>query len=136
MSILRACSIFIAAVVLATPALAQSVISTHSGLLYYSDGSVYLSDQLLQSHLGKFPAIPDGAELRTAQGHAEVLLTPGVFLRIGQNSAIRMVSSDLANTQVEFERGSAILDSGDPNAGTGVTVTFKNWRVLFSQAGV
>lgn len=48
--------------------------------------------------------------LSTTNGRAEVLLTPGVFLRIGDNSAVRMVSPDLVNTQVALERGEAMLE--------------------------
>ena len=111
MRTLRTCLTVLAAVVLALPAVGQSVISTRSGVVYYFDGSVYLENQPLESHIGKFPSVPQGAELRTAQGHAEVELTPGVFLRMGDNSSIRMLSNDLANTRVELQTGSAIVDS-------------------------
>src|ERR1700686_2759815 len=94
------------------PAAAQSVISAHSGLIHFFEGAVYLGDQSLESHLGKFPSVPQGVELRTAEGRAEVLLTPGVFLRVGDRRAIRMVANDLADTRVQLERGSVIVDSG------------------------
>src|SRR6202040_3961893 len=115
---------------------AQSVISTHSGVIHYFEGAVYLGDQSLQSHLGRFPTVPQGAELRTAEGRAEVLLTPGVFLRMGDRSAIRMVANDLVDTQVELEAGSVIVDSGEPNLNTSVTLIYKNWRVHVLQKGV
>lgn len=112
----------LAVVVLVVPAVGQSVISTHSGAIYYFEGSVYLNDQLLETHLGKFPSLPQGAELRTAQGRAEVLLTPVVFLPMGEKTSIRMLSNDLANTRVELERGSAIVDSSEADSGKGVTI--------------
>jgi hypothetical protein len=114
---------------------AQSVISTHSGLIHFFEGEVYLGDQSLESHLGRFPSVPQGAELRTAEGRAEVLLTPGVFLRMGDRSAIRLVANDLADTRVELETGSVIVDSGEPNLNTSVTLIYKNWRVHFLQKG-
>jgi hypothetical protein len=43
----------------------QSVISTHAGVLHFFEGAVYLGDQPLESHLGKFPTLPQGGELRT-----------------------------------------------------------------------
>lgn len=134
----RACafSMLAAAVALALPANAQSVISTHSGVIHFFEGAVYLGDQALESHLGKFPSVPQGAELRTAEGRAEVLLTPGVFLRMGERSAIRMVANDLADTQIELHTGSVIVDSGEPNSGTSVTLICKDWRVHFLQKGV
>ena len=122
-------------VTLLLPVGAQSVISAHSGLIHFFEGAVYLGDQSLESHLGRFPSVPQGAELRTAEGRAEVLLTPGVFLRMGDRSAIRMVANDLVDTQVELETGSVIVDSGEPNLNTSVTLIYRNWRIHFLQKG-
>src|SRR5271163_2603282 len=94
--------------VLAVSASGQAVISTHSGVVHYFEGAVYLNDQPLEPRLGRFLSMPEGAELRTEEGRAEVLLTPGVFLRIDRNSAIRMVSSSLADSRVELLSGSAM----------------------------
>jgi len=121
---------------LTLPVQAQSVISTHSGIVYFFEGSVYLGDQVLQPHPGKFSSVPPGAELRTAEGHAEVLLTPGVFVRIGPRSAIRMVANELSDTRVELLAGSALVDSAEPNSGTSVTLIYKNWSVRFLEQGV
>jgi hypothetical protein len=131
----RAFSTLAAIAGLALSASAQSVISTHSGVIYFSEGAVYVGDQPLERYPGKFPSVPQGAELRTADGRAEVLLTPGVFLRMGERSAIRMVANDLADTQVELQAGSAIVDAGEPNSGTSVTLIYKDWRVHFVQKG-
>ena len=135
----RAVSTLAAVAGLALPVNAQSVISTHSGVIYFFEGSVYLGDQLgdqpLERYPGKFPCVAQGAELRTADGRAEVLLTPGVFLRMGERSAIRMVANDLADTQIELRTGSAIVESGEPNSGTSVTLIYKDWRVHFVQKG-
>ena len=138
MRTLRACLTLLAAALLAVPAIGQSVISTRSGVVYYFDGSVYLENQPLESQVGRFPSVPQGAELRTAQGHAEVELTPGVFLRMGDNSSIRMLSNDLANTRVELDAGSAVVDSSQAelSSGTAVTLVFRDWQVHASQAGV
>jgi hypothetical protein len=118
------------------PAGAQSVISTHSGLIHYFEGAVYLGDQSLESRPGRFPSVPQGGELRTVAGRAEVLLTPGVFLRMGDQSVIRMIANDLSDTQVELETGSVIVDSGEPNLNTSVTLLYKNWKVHVLRKGV
>jgi len=114
----------------------QSVISTRSGLVHYFEGDVYLNDHPLEAHLGKFSSVPQGAELRTEQGRAEVLLTPGGFLRMGERSAIRMVANDLADTQVELETGSVIVETGEPNQDTTVTLIYRNWKIHFPQKGL
>jgi hypothetical protein len=135
MSYGRAFALFLLAALMILPAGAQSVISTHSGLIHFFEGAVYLGDRPLESHLGRFPSVPQGEELRTAGGRAELLLTPGVFLRLGENSAIRMVSNQLADTKVELERGAAIVESAGPTPDTAVTLTHKDWNIRFLEKG-
>ena len=127
--LLYSLSILAAGAVLALPVRGQAVISTRSGLVNYFEGSVTVAGQPLEARLGKFIDIPEGAELRTAQGRAEVLLTPGVFLRVGETSAIRLLAAALTDTRVEMLAGSAIVDSREPNAGASVTLVYKGWSV-------
>jgi len=49
--------------------------------------------------------------LSTQTGKAEILLSPGVFLRVGNNSEIRMVSPGLVAPQVEVIRGEAMVEA-------------------------
>jgi len=122
-------------VTLVSPAFGQAVVSTHSGLVHFFEGAVFVAGQPLESHFGKFTAIPEGADLRTEQGRAEILLTPGVFLRVGEKSSIRMVSTALANTKVELLGGSAMVESADAAPGTSVTFIYKNWTVRQAHEG-
>ncbi len=116
---------------------AQSVISVRSGVVHFFEGSVFIDDQPLEPTFGTFPMINEGSRLWTGDGgRVEVLLTPGVFLRLDENSSIRMVTNSLSNTRVEFLRGSAILDSGDAAAGNSVVVTYKDWQIRFPEHGV
>jgi hypothetical protein len=112
------------------------VISARSGLVHYFEGAVYVADRPLESHLGKYASIPEGGELRTERGRAEVLLTPGVFLRVGENTTIRMIRNTLADTKVELVSGSAILDSLDAGAGRLCTLVYKTWTLTQTQKGV
>lgn len=116
--------------------MAQSVVSTHSGVVYYFTGSVFLADQPLEQKFGRFPQIGDGGVLRTALGRAEVLLTPGVFLRLDQDSSIRMISSSFADTRVELLGGSAILEVTEAVPGNTDRLIYKNWQVRVPQKGV
>lgn len=113
----------------------QAVISTHSGLVHYFEGAVSVAGQPLEARPGKFAVIPEGAELRTEQGRAEVLLTPGVVLRVNEKSAIRLVADVLKDTRVELLAGSAIMDSTDPAPGTSVTLLYKDWSVRQPEKG-
>jgi len=51
--------------------------------------------------------------IQTGLGKAEVLLTPGVFLRIGDHSELRMVSPGLTDTRVELLSGEAQVEATD-----------------------
>jgi hypothetical protein len=124
------------ATLVALPADGQSVISTRSGLIHFFEGTVYLGAEPLQPHPGRFPCMAQGSELRTAQGRAEVLLTPGVFLRMGESSAIRLVANNLADTRVELLEGAAIIDSAEPSSGTSVTLMYKAWKMRLLQKGM
>jgi hypothetical protein len=77
------------------------------GMVNYVEGAVAIDGQALAARDVGNAALEPGQELTTAAGRAEILLTPGVFLRVDANSAVRMVSPDLTLTQVELVSGHA-----------------------------
>ncbi len=115
---------------------AQAVVSAHAGVINFFEGSAFVNDQPLQSQAGTFSSVKNGEILRTEKGRVEVLLTPGVFLRIDENSAFRMVSDSLTDTRVEFLHGAAILDSNDAHGKIAVTLIYKAHDVRFPKPGV
>jgi hypothetical protein len=77
------------------------------GTVNYAEGSVRLDGQpITDQSIGSTDLNP-GQELTTANGRAEILLTPGVFLRLDNDSEVKMISPDLMRTQVELEHGRA-----------------------------
>ncbi len=54
-----------------------------------------------------------GQLVATAEGRAEILLTPGVFLRMAENTSVRMLSNALADTRLEVVSGSALVEVGE-----------------------
>src|ERR1700682_2753424 len=100
-------------VLLSGSASAQYMISAHSGVVQSVDGRAYLNGQPVQPKFGQFPDIKENEEFRTEEGRAEILLTPGVFLRMGENSSIRMLSTRLTDTRVEVLSGSAMIESNE-----------------------
>jgi hypothetical protein len=115
---------------------AQTVISARSGVIYFFEGSVFLGDKPLEQKFGQFPSMGEGRELRSATGRAEILLTPDVFLRIDENSGIRLLSDKLSDTRVELLGGSAILESRQAGKGNPVTLVYKGWQVQVPHDGV
>lgn len=120
----------------ALPAVAQSVVSTHSGVVHYFEGDVSIAGTPLQPQFGRFPEIAEGAELRTTEGRAEVLLGPGVILRVAENSGLKMLSSSLADTRLELVSGAAILNSKEALPGNSVLLVYKQWEIRIPRQGV
>jgi hypothetical protein len=118
---------------------AQSVTSAHSGTLHYFDGDVSIDGAAVQAKAGRFSEIKEQSVLRTGQGRAEVLLTPGVFLRVGENSAIRMLDNRLLSTRVEVLSGNVIVESDDPQMSiknSPVTMIYKDYEIHLLKHGL
>jgi hypothetical protein len=114
----------------------QEVVSAYSGTVHFFEGAVLLDDQPLEHKPATFPNIREGSTLRTEKGRAEVLLTPGVFLRIDEDSAFRMVSSSLTDTRIEFLHGSAIVDSVEASGNPPIVLTYQHCRMRFPKPGI
>ncbi len=81
------------------------------GTVNYTEGVVSLNGQTVtERQLGSVRVAP-GQTLETQDGRAEVLLTPGVFLRLGNRSAVKMVSDSIIDTRVEVLRGTAMVEA-------------------------
>jgi hypothetical protein len=118
-------------------ALAQSaVISARSGLIHYVEGQVYVDGQLVETKFGVFPEVKENQQLKTAEGRAEVLLTPGVFLRLGEHSAFRMITNRLIDTRLELVSGAAIVEAEDIGKDNSVTVAYGDATVHPTRKGV
>lgn len=80
------------------------------GTVNYVEGTVFLNgSQVNSKEVGNANLAP-GEEISTGNGKAELLLTPGVFLRLDDNSAVKMISPDLAMTQVQLDKGRVAVE--------------------------
>lgn len=91
-------------------ALAQNTINARPGTINYVEGQATLNGQVLAANSVGHTELAQGQTLATTTGKVEVLLTPGVFLRLGDNSAVTMVSPDLTKTEVQVDRGMAQVE--------------------------
>ena len=88
----------------------QPASSAVPGTLNYVEGSVSIDGQpVTQKSVGSVTLHP-GQEISTDKGRVELLLTPGVFFRLGDNSEAKMVSPELTNTIIELDRGRAAVE--------------------------
>jgi hypothetical protein len=79
--------------------------SARPGTINYIEGSALVAGaSVTQKSVGTL-ALDPGQVLSTEQGHAEVLLTPGIYLRLDDDSSVRMISPDLTSTQVALDKG-------------------------------
>jgi hypothetical protein len=123
------------------PAAAQSIVSAQSGTVHYYEGEVLLDGRQVETKFGNFSQIKEKAVLATGEGRAEVLLTPGVFLRVGENTSLKMLSSRLSDTRLELLAGSAVLEVADPSLMDApktapITILVKDTTVTVSEKGL
>jgi hypothetical protein len=105
--------VFLSLVTLSVPAFGQGGQGMNQavpGTLNYVEGTVTLNGQALSSRAVGSAIVQPGQFLQTGQGKAEILLTPGVFLRLDSRSAVMMVAPSLTHTEVELERGRASVE--------------------------
>ena len=80
------------------------------GTVNYIEGAVSLDGDMLINSNVTINELHSGQELSTGRGKAEILLTPGVFLRVDSNSSVKMISRDPAKTKVALKRGRASVE--------------------------
>src|SRR4051794_659156 len=118
---------------------AQSVISAHSGTVHYSEGAVSIDGNQVETKAGKFSQLKEKSVLSTGQGRAEILLTPGVFLRVGENSEVKMLDNRLVSTRVEIVKGTVMVESDDPELSVknpSVTLLYKDYEIQPLKHGI
>jgi len=115
---------------------AQTVISAHSGTVHLAEGAVSIDGTPVVQKFGTFPDWKEHSELRTEQGRVEILLTPGVFLRVGENSAVRLIDNRLSATRVELVSGQAVVESDDPMKENAVTLVYGDYEIRVHKSSV
>jgi hypothetical protein len=114
----------------------QQVISAQSGTVQYVEGTVYAGNKRVERKFGQFPSLQSGEELRTADGRAEVLLTPGAFLRLAENSSIRMVSNHLTDTRVEVLGGTVMVECDELLKDNAVSLILRGDTIHLQRQGL
>jgi hypothetical protein len=109
---LKALILWTSLAALAAPAVAQmqNASPARPGTLNYIEGSATIDGQPLTPRSIGSAELNPGQNLTTSQGKAEMLLTPGIFLRLDDNSTVKMVTPDLTDTAVELQHGRATVE--------------------------
>jgi hypothetical protein len=124
--------------VLALPAWANAGAANipRPGALNYVEGQASIGSQVLDSKSTGSVTLDSGQVLETQNGKAEILLTPGIFLRIDSSSAIRMDSPGLANTELTLERGRALVEVGEISKDNNVVIREDNGSARLLKKGL
>jgi hypothetical protein len=121
---------------LCATAFGQNANSARPGTLNYVEGQASIEGrQLLPQSVGN-TTLEAGQVLATANGKAEVLLTPGIFLRLGNDSTVQMVSTDLTHTEVKLEQGRANVEVDQIYPQNTVLIDLKNGQTQVLKNGL
>ncbi len=125
-------TVFFAFLVALGSASAQSVNPSMPPEIRHVDGNVFLNDQRVQPS-GEFPKITEDALMRTEDGRAEVLLAPGVTLRLGEHGSVRMTANRPGDNRIEVLAGPAVVITDGMNRDAKLTVFCELEAALSSQ---
>jgi hypothetical protein len=104
------------------------------GSINYVEGQVSLDGQPLAPS-GPVVLQP-GQTIATGNGFAEILLTPGAFLRVGHGSEVRLVAAGLAETKAQLNRGTAIVEVDQLIKGTNLAVVMNGATAQLDKKGL
>jgi hypothetical protein len=105
-------------------------------MVNYVEGKVTLDDQSLDPKVTELPEVKNRSVLATEAGRVEVLLTPGAFLRLAENSSFRMISNTLWDTRVEIVSGSALVEIDELLKDNSVNVQYGDAQIALLKKGL
>ncbi len=118
------------------PAFGQGAHQAGPGTLNYVEGNASIDGRAVTSQSVGYAGLDAGGTLATANGKVEVLLTPGVFLRVGEDSTIQMISTNLTHTEVQIQRGRAEVEVDQIFPQNHLQIDLKNGQALLLKNGL
>jgi hypothetical protein len=106
----------------------QFIISAHAGLVNYVDG---------QANVRVHDQVAAGIPIETSAGsRVEILLNPGSFLRLDQNTHAVLDSTDLTNIAIHVVSGNAIVETASVDRHFPISVTTGKLHTKIVAAGL
>lgn len=121
---------------LSATAFGQNANTPSPGTLNYIEGRASIEGRPLSSQSVGNTTLEAGQVLATADGKAEILLTPGIFLRLGDNSAVQMVSPNLTHTEVKLEQGRANVEVDQIHPQNTILIDLRNGQTRLLKNGL
>jgi hypothetical protein len=95
---------------LCATAFGQNANPASPGTLNYIEGQASIDGRPVYPRSANDTTLDAGQTLATGKGKTEILLTPGIFVRLGDESTAQMVSTDLTHTEIRLESGRANVE--------------------------
>ena len=106
----------------------QFVVSTRAGLVNYVQGS---------ANIKATTSVPAGAPIETGPGGTvEILLNPGSYLRLGENSGAVLDKTELTDMALRITHGSAVIEAKGFEKKSPLQVTAGNRKMEIISDGV
>jgi hypothetical protein len=117
-------------------AFGQNANSAGPGTLNYVEGQASIEGRPLNSKSVGNTTLQAGQMLATANGKAEILLTPGIFVRLGNDSTVQMISPDLTHTEIKLEQGRANVEVDQIYRQNTILIDLKNGQTQLLKNGL
>jgi len=104
------------------------IVSTRAGLVNYVQGSATVKAAT---------SIPAGQPVGTGPGGAvEILLNPGSYLRMGENSQVILDNVDLSAIALRIMQGSAVIEANEIDKESPIKIGIGNLKVEIVKDGI
>jgi hypothetical protein len=106
------------------------------GTVNYIEGQATIGVQPLTEQSVGSAKLAAGQSISTENGRAEILLTPGIFLRLDHNSSLQMISPGLADTIMTLEKGRAVVEVADIHRENNIRISDNDASAQLLKAGL
>lgn len=106
----------------------------HPGAVNFTEGQVFVNGQALRA--SETAQVQPGQTLETRDGRAEMLLTPGVFLRLNNNSQAKLDSNSITDTRIELLKGGAMIEAAQVEKDNGIRIVDAGYNTLIDKRGI
>jgi hypothetical protein len=114
----------------------QTAQAPQPGSINYVEGQAAVDGQPLSDKSVGSVRVADGGTVTTQNGRVEVLLTPGVFFRLGDQSSAQMISAGLSDTSLALQKGRAMVEVADIHDENNLRVSLQNTPVQLRKRGL
>ena len=111
-------------------------ISARPGLVNYFEGEAFLNGNSLVVGAKEPKYLNANDKFWMKAGKGEILLMPGTFVRVGNNSEIHMVSPSLVNPRLDLLQGEAILEVMGLMRGNQIEIVDQGALIVIAKDGL